>query len=151
MALNRSARAALGTLLFFAAFTGWWVVASNYDYSALAGTYDYRKDGVASTLYLKKDGTFQQKLVAGDNVDSARGTWHRIGEGGVTFSKEFMRLPDQLSYLDKFGPDTSGNKEADAEFGGHFEQILTLFPVLYVDGKPNDLKFHKRFLTGPIE
>jgi len=137
----------VGALIFaLALFSVWYSIAANYNYNALSGTYEYAKDGITSTLYLKKDGTFQQKLVAGDNVDISKGTWRRIGEGGVAFSKDFMRLPGQLSYLDKFGPDPNGNKDADTDFGGHFEKVLTLFPVLYVDGKPNDLKFSKRLL-----
>jgi len=149
--LKRVGYAVGSILLALALFCVWYSIAANYDYAALSGTYEYDKDGITSTLYLKKDGTFQQKLVAGDNVDMSKGTWCRIGEGGVTFSKEFMRLPGQLSYLDKFGPDLNGNKDADADFGGYFEKVLTLFPVLYVDGKPNDLKFSKRLLTRPIK
>ena len=137
----------VGALIFaLALFSVWYSIAANYDYNALSGTYEYAKDGITSTLYLKKDGTFQQKLVAGDNVDMSRGTWHRMGESSVAFSPEFMRLPGQQTYLDQYGPDPNGNAKADLEFGGHFSKTLGIFPLLRLNAIPNNLEFHKSLL-----
>ena len=125
-------------------FVAWYCVAADYDYSTLSGTYTFRGDGESSTLILKSDRSFQQELVHGGTVEHKTGTWRRIGESGVTFSKEFLRLPGQQSYRDKFGPDTSGNTEADGEFGGNFDKILTVYPELHLDAVPANLTLHKK-------
>ena len=76
--------------LSLAVFWIWYMVAADYSYSAVAGTYIFQSNGEKSTLILKKDQSFQQELVRQSKVERTRGTWRRIGEGGVVFSKEFL-------------------------------------------------------------
>jgi hypothetical protein len=65
-------------------------VASDYGDSVVAGTYHLARSGEASTLVLNPDHTFQQELSHHGKVEHATGTWRRVGEGGVAFSKEFL-------------------------------------------------------------
>lgn len=71
----------------------WYSIAANYDYGAVSGTYSLRNDRDESTLVLRKDRSFQQELKHDERVERAQGTWRRVGEGGVVFSKEFLKLP----------------------------------------------------------
>ena len=80
--------------LSFAVFWIWYMVAADYSYGAIAGTYVYRADGEESTLALKKDQSFQQELIRQGKVERTQGSWRRIGEGGVVFSKEFLPVGD---------------------------------------------------------
>ena len=74
---------------------GWYSAAANYDYKAVSGIYSVRLNGEASTLFLKDNRSFQQELTREGRVEHAQGTWRRIGEGGVVFSKEFLTLSGQ--------------------------------------------------------
>jgi hypothetical protein len=142
MALNRSARAAGITLLLMVAFCGWYAIAADYGYGALAGTYTYSGNGESSTLVLKSDRTFEQRLQHDGKVDHTVGTWHREGEGGVVFSGAFLRLPGQRSFAD-----SPGSEEATwqhPEFYGHFEKILTVYPKLSLDGGDKEVVLHRR-------
>jgi hypothetical protein len=141
MAMTRSARAAGITLLLMVAFCGWYAIASNYDYGALSGTYRFKGNGESSILMLKSDRTFHQELKHDGKLNQTDGTWRRIGEGRVTFSGNFLRLPGQQSYADKFGNESSS--ATDTDFGGEFKKILTVYPELHLDAVPNDIVLHK--------
>ena len=90
MKVPKSLRIAGWIFLSFAVFWIWYMVAADYSYGAVAGTYSFRSDGERSTLILKKDQTFQQELIRQGKVERVQGTWRRLGEGGVNFSKEFL-------------------------------------------------------------
>jgi len=134
---------AVGSLILgFAAFWIWYGIAANYDYDALARTYTYNKSNIAAVLVLKADQTFVEELTTNDQSKVAKGTWRRIGEGGVVFSGSFLRLPGQRSYAD-----SPGSEEASwehPEFSGHFEKIWTVYPKLSLDGGSNEVVLHKR-------
>jgi hypothetical protein len=84
----------------------WYSVASDYGDGVVSGTYRLAQNGETSTLVLKPDHTFQQELSEHGKVKRATGTWRRIGEGGITFSKEFLTVsgeepsPDGTAYAD---------------------------------------------------
>jgi hypothetical protein len=140
--MNRSLRPVVVTLISVFVLVVWYVIASGYDYSDLAGTYAYEKDGISCLLILGSDGTFHQELRDVNGPHLANGSWRRIGEGGATFSGEFLRLPGQQSYSDRFGPDP--NSATNADFGGHFYKILAVYPELDFDGFPTDIRLHKK-------
>ena len=140
--MNRSLRAAAGTFIILLLLVIWFVIASGYDYADLAGTYTTKADGVSFSLILSPDRTFHEELQDSAGPKSADGSWRRIGEGGVAFSGEFLRLPGQQSYSDRFGHDS--NSTTNADFGGNFYKILTVYPELDLNGSPTDIRLHKR-------
>jgi hypothetical protein len=144
---RKSAAAIAAIVATLALFVGWYVIASDYDYSALSGTYVFHDGEVTSTLVLHSDRTFDQTLIRNGNTSQAVGGWRRIGEGGVTFSKEMLRLPGQQTYSDRFGTDPNGDRSADQEFGGHFQKFLGIYPFLNLDASPTPLTLHKRLLS----
>jgi hypothetical protein len=86
----------LGLVVFFVL----WYVVSDYGDGVASGTYHFAQDGQTSILVLKPDHTFQQKLSEHGEVKRATGTWHRVGEGGIAFSKEFLAVSEQEPYVD---------------------------------------------------
>jgi len=130
-------------LLLLGMFVGWYVIAANYDYSALAGTYVYRSGDVSSTLQLRANRTFHQEVVQNGDRKEADGVWHRFGEGGVGFSIEFLRLPGAKTALEEFNK-PSDDPVADAEFYGHFEKILGVYPTLKINANPPGPTLHKK-------
>ena len=78
--------------LSFAVFSIWFMVAADYGYGAVSGTYTFRQGGESSTLTLRKDRTFRQKRDREGKIECAQGNWRRIGEGGVNFSKKFLPI-----------------------------------------------------------
>jgi hypothetical protein len=136
-------RSSLALLISFVLLAGWWFIASNYDYDALAGTYVFHGDGVTSTLVLRKDTTFHQTNVAHGVKTQADGQWRRIGEGGVNFSSEFLRVPGAKDYLEELPGQGDGGPE-DHQFFGDFSKFLGLYPSLELRGGP---VFHKRPFT----
>jgi hypothetical protein len=73
----------------------WHIVASDYGDSVASGSYHFTQDDQTSTLVLKPDHSFQQELMNRGEAKRATGTWHRIGEGGIEFSKEFLPVSGQ--------------------------------------------------------
>jgi hypothetical protein len=71
------------------------MVAADYGYGAVSGTYTLRSEGESSTLVLQRDRSFQQELSHGGKNVRSQGTWRCFGEGGIAFSTEFLKLPGQ--------------------------------------------------------
>jgi len=71
----------------------WATAAMNYDDSVAVGKYGFSGGGESSTLVLKPDHTFQQAVRLGNLDQHSEGTWRRVGEGGISFSKEFLVIP----------------------------------------------------------
>jgi hypothetical protein len=67
-------------LLLTALFVCWYVIAANYYYGALAGTYVLNRDAERCTLDLRSDRTFTEKLICEGRFQEVQGTWHRYGE-----------------------------------------------------------------------
>ena len=123
-------------------FCVWFNIASDYDPPRLAGTYTFHDADLSTFLKLKADETFTQTLTTNGETKSAQGTWRRIGEGGVVFSGQFLRLPGQRSYADSPGSDEASWPHP--EFGGEFHKILTVYPEIWLEGVPAGVTLHRK-------
>jgi hypothetical protein len=117
----------LGLFLFVA----WYVIAANYNYAAVSGMYVYRSDKETSTLILRSDQSFEQELVHDGKTQNAHGTWRRIGEGGVVFSKNFLKLS---------GQEVRTDGQADGQVRKRFGLLLSLA----LNPDPNGPVFYKK-------
>lgn len=122
-----------GVLLLFT-FWAWYSVASNYDYSALAGVYVFRGNGETCTLYLRADQTFVEELSHSGSVQRAEGHWQRYGEAHVSFSSEFLRLAKE---------ELNGSGQAH----GEFDKTFGIIPKLVLAPLPGGPTFHKRWFS----
>ena len=129
---NRLFVAAAVFFLMVVLFTGWYAVAANYDYPALAGVYVLDQNAEHCVLDLHSDRTFTEELVRSGNTQRATGTWHRYGESHVSFSREFLTVAGQ-------------ELNASGEPHGEFEKRLGLFPILTLAPLPDGPKLHKQF------
>jgi len=105
--------------LLVVCFVLWYSVASDYGDGVASGTYHLAENGEISTLTLKTDHSFQQELSEHGEVKRASGTWHRVGEGGISFSKNFLPVSGQ-----ELGPDGTAYADMHKQFG--FLVFLTL-------------------------
>ena len=135
MRVPRSLRIVGWVFLVFAAFSVWYMVAADYGYGAVSGTYKFRQDGETSTLVLKKDRTFVQERTRQGKTERAQGTWRRIGEGGVVFSPEFLKVT---------GQETRSDGQADGEVQKSFFQLIPSI-VLGAD-RIRGPRFHRTLL-----
>jgi hypothetical protein len=101
-----------GCLFVLVIFFVLWYVLSDYSDGVASGTYHFAQDGQTSILVLKPDHTFQQELGEHGEVKRATGTWHRVGEGGIEFSKEFLAVAGQEPH-----PDGSASADMHKDFG----------------------------------
>jgi len=109
----------------------WYIVAANYDYGALAGTYAFEGDGTRCTLSLRADRTFTEELVLDGHSQTVDGTWHRYGEAHVSFSKDFLKLAGE-------------ELNADGEAHGQFDKTLGLLPSLTLAPVPGGPVLRRR-------
>jgi hypothetical protein len=104
--MRRSLWKIAGVLVLFACLFMWAVAAIDYGDSVAMGKYRFERNGESSSLELKPDHTFNQTWRLGKNEQHSEGTWHRVGEGGISFSKEFLPVtgdepgPDGESFAD---------------------------------------------------
>lgn len=104
---------ATGAVVFLLAlFVLWYTVASDYGDGVTSGTYHLSQNGETSTLVLKPDHTFRQELSRSGELRRAEGSWRRIGEGGVVFSKEFLAVSGQ-----ELDPDGTAIADLKKKFG----------------------------------
>jgi hypothetical protein len=129
--MSKSAFAGWGFLLAVVLFCVWYTVAANYSYGAVSGTYNFRENRETSTLILKEDRSFQQELSSNGKLESARGSWRRIGEGGVVFSKEFLRMTGQ-------------EVRSDGQADGEVKKKFGLFLSIHLSPDPGGPVFHKQ-------
>jgi len=78
----------------------WYCWAADYGYGAVSGTYRFDQVGEHSTLVLQENREFRQEIRRPGAVERSQGTWRRIGEGGIVFSKEFLKVAGQNSRPD---------------------------------------------------
>lgn len=96
----------MGLVILVVCFSLWLVVAMDYEDHVAVGKYSYKGSGESSTLVLNPDHTFQQSLRSGSDEQHSEGTWRRSGEGGISFSKEFLVVagdeprPDETTFGD---------------------------------------------------
>ncbi|SNS27990.1 hypothetical protein SAMN05421770_101319 [Granulicella rosea] len=110
---------------------GWYVVAADYDYSALSGTYVFSGGGEKCILRLEPNETFTQILSRDGKTSSVQGSWHRYGEAHVSFSAEFIPL---------VGEDL---KPLGAPHG-QFDKTFGFFPSLTLAPLPDGPTFRKK-------
>ena len=78
----------------------------NYGDSVATGKYVYDNGGEHSALILNPDHTFEQTLRMGNVERTSEGSWRRVGEGSISFSKEFLVIsgdepePDGTTFSD---------------------------------------------------
>jgi hypothetical protein len=94
------------------------MVAADYSYRAVSGTYMFHGDGESSTLVLRQDQTFEQDLNRNGKTVQVRGTWRRVGEGGVVLSKNFLKVKGQ-----EVRSDGQADGEIEKGFVGFFPSI----------------------------
>jgi hypothetical protein len=126
-------RLTLGCFFPLLLFWIWYCIAANYDYSALAGTYQFKGPAEHCVLFLRADGTFQQSLQRSGQALRSSGRWQRFGAAGVEFSKEFLTLNGQ-----RLGP--------QGEVYAAFEKSLGLFVSLRLEP---DLRLHRVYWGRP--
>jgi hypothetical protein len=119
---------ALFVLLWF----GYGYVA-DYEDSVASGSYVSRTGGVTSTMILRIDHSFHQERTTGEEKEQADGTWRRIGEGGLVFSKGFLELPGQRVMSD-------GTAYAT------LYKTLGLWPFISMDSTTTSPIFRKKLL-----
>jgi hypothetical protein len=93
--LNKRGVTAAVLALALVLFIGWYAVAANYNYSALAGMYVLNQDGELCLLDLRSDRSFTEELSQSGKIQRAAGTWRRYGQAHVSFSHEFLRVSGQ--------------------------------------------------------
>jgi len=132
MKMTNFGRVASGILLSIILFWVWYSVAADYGYSAVSGTYTLQRNGETSTLLLRPDRSFQQEVSHGENVERAQGSWRRVGQGGVVFSKEFLKTAGQ-------------EVRPDGEVDGEVEKrCLGLFVSIAFNPDRGGPTFHKK-------
>lgn len=110
--MSTFAKATGAVVLPLALFVLWYTVAADYGDSVTSGTYHLSQNGETSTLVLKPDHTFRQELSRSGELRRAEGSWRRIGEGGVVFSKEFLAVSGQ-----ELDPDGTAIADLKKKFG----------------------------------
>lgn len=125
-------QAICGVLVVIALFFGWYYIAANHDYAALAGTYVFHGNGEVCTLHLQSDRTFVEDLNRSGETQRSQGQWHRYGQSHVSFSNEFQRL-------------TGEEMNAEGQAHGQFEKLLGIFPRLVLAPLPDGPTLHKKW------
>jgi len=104
----------------------WFLVASDYSDAAASGTYRLAYNGMESTLVLQPDHRFRQEVVESGGIQKADGTWRRVGEGGVAFSREFLTLPGEQR-----GEDGTAYSDMQRKFGILVRLSLRTYVVVW--------------------
>src|SRR5664279_1194773 len=90
--MKKSVLTSGGLLLAFGCFLLWGIAAMNYEDSVAVGRYIFKHGDETSTLVLHPDHTFQQAVRLGSMEQHSEGKWRRPGEGGISFSSEFLMV-----------------------------------------------------------
>lgn len=121
--MRRLGIAAMSIMVGLALFIGWYYIAANYDYSALAGTYAMSIQGESCLLNLHSDQTFTEQVTRSGRTQTVAGTWDRSGEAGVSFSGWVITFP-------------SGQTSRSAQVYGQFGKTFGLWPWLSLGDGP---------------
>jgi hypothetical protein len=120
--------------LLLGLLVGWYVVAADYSYRAVAGTYKLETNNASSTLVLREDQTFEETLDEHGLQKISQGTWRRIGEGGIVFSNTFLSTPGREA-------------QTDGEVFGEVEKAFGLFISIHIHHSPNEPVYRRHFLS----
>jgi hypothetical protein len=104
----------------------WFVIASDYSDGAASGTYRLVHNGMTSTLVLRLDHSFRQEVSDSSGTQRAEGTWRRVGEGGVAFSRDFLTLPGEQT-----GEDGTAYSDMQRRFGVLIRLSLRTYTVVW--------------------
>jgi len=104
----------------------WFVIASDYSDTATSGTYRLVHSGVRSTLVLRPDHSFRQEVSESGGIRRAEGTWRRVGEGGVVFSRDFLTFPGEQR-----GQDGTAYSDMQRTFGILIHLSLRTYQVTW--------------------
>jgi hypothetical protein len=126
MALKLIVRATASVLLLAGIGICWFVVASDYSDAAASGTYRLGYKGMRSTLVLRPDHSFGQEVSDSSGIQRAEGTWRRVGEGGVAFSRDFLTLPGEQR-----GEDGTAYSDMQRQFGILIRLSLRTYQVVW--------------------
>ena len=77
----------------------WYWEAGDFRDSAVSGIYAIQLNGVASTLVLRPDHSFQQEVDRAGTVRRTTGNWRVLGLGTIEFSGDFQKLPGQEMHV----------------------------------------------------
>jgi hypothetical protein len=134
MRIVKPVRIAIWILAPIVLLCGWYAVAADYDYEMVSGVYLFKQRGEESTLVLRADRTFLQEREQNGKVDRAQGKWHRSGEGGIDFSKEFLPVSNVV-------PESDG-----VTYGEVRKTYLELIPYIVLgSNREHGPKFHRAF------
>jgi hypothetical protein len=125
-----------GIVLLIVMFWSWYWLAADYRYGAVSGVYTFAREGESSTLILKPDRSFQEELTFLGKVEHAQGSWWRFGEGGVVFSKQFLKLSGQET-------------ASDGESHGVVEKSFGLVADIVFGPNASGPKFRRTFFRRP--
>jgi hypothetical protein len=104
----------------------WFVIASDYSDTAASGTYRLVHNGVRSTLILRPDHSFRQEVIESGGIRRAEGTWRRVGEGGVAFSRDFLTFSGEQR-----GEDGTAYSDMQRTFGIFIHLSLRTYQVAW--------------------
>jgi hypothetical protein len=105
-------------------FVLWYVIAADYSDGVASGRYRLAQNGETSTLFLNPDHTFQLSMSRLGKEQHAAGTWRRVGEGGIAFSKELSMVPGQEA-------DGSAFADMHKDFGLFVSLALRQYQVVW--------------------
>lgn len=88
-------KALVALAFIWLSFVLWFAMASDFSDSVFCGTYKFAQENERSILTLKPDHTYQQELISTGGKQTVSGTWRKVAEGGVAFSKEFLVVDGQ--------------------------------------------------------
>jgi hypothetical protein len=129
--VSKAARTGLVVALAIVVFWVWYSVAADFSYRAVSGKYTLKVDGETSVLVLNQDQTFQQVLSSHGKTERAEGSWRRVGEGGVVFSKEFLGVSGQ-------------ERRPDGQTDGEVRKRFGLFASIHLNRDPGGPVFYKQ-------
>ena len=118
-------------LLLVILLGGWYSIASNYSYGVVSGVYNFKLGAEECVLVLKEDLSFQQELKRNGSVEYGQGSWRRLGEGGVVFSKDFLKVSGQET-------------RSDGQAYGEVKKRLGVFISIALNPDPGGPVFHKK-------
>jgi hypothetical protein len=128
MAVKFIVRAVVSVFLLAGIGICWFVIASDYSDTATSGTYRLVHNGMKSTLVLLADHSFRQEVSDSSGTQRAKGTWRRVGEGGVVFSRDFLTLPGE-----QLGEDGTAYSDMQRKFGILIRLSLRTYTVVWYD------------------
>ena len=126
--MTRLAATRTALLLTPVLLIAWYCIAANYGYGVVSGSYAANFPGGTSSIILKKDHSFEQRVTLNQRELHAAGTWELFGEASIGLSGGFHPLP---------GEDVAAS---DGEYYGEFRKRFGL--LVYIQMNPSD--------TGPI-